>query len=190
MTRWPEGVLPRQVLREFIDAGYITSDAGIPDRNLQPASIDLTLGPVAYRLRSSFLPSSGSVRDKLQDYSMGDLDLSGDGAVLEQDRPYLIPLQERLRLPEGIRGRTNPRSSTGRLDVFTRVITDQGAHFDEVRDGYEGELFLEVVPMSFTVKARTGITLNQLRLVSGQARLSDSELIDLSQRDPIVFPAG
>ena len=190
MTRWPEGVLPRQALREFIEAGYIASDAEIPDTNLQPASIDLTLGPVAYRLRSSFLPSSGTVREKLQDYFMGDLDLTGDGAVLEQDRPYLIPLQERLKLPAGIRGRTNPRSSTGRLDVFTRVISDQGAHFDEIRDGYEGELFLEVVPMSFTVKARTGITLNQLRLVAGQARLSDTELIDLSQRDPIVFPGS
>ena len=179
MTKWPEGVLPRQVLREFIEAGYIVSDAEIPDRNLQPASIDLTLGNVAYRLRSSFLPSTGKVREKLQDYHMGDLDLSGDGAVLEQDRPYLIPLQERVKLPAGIRGRTNPRSSTGRLDVFTRVITDNGAHFDEVRDGYEGELFLEVVPMSFTVKARAGITLNQLRLVSGQARLSDRDLIEL-----------
>jgi dCTP deaminase len=76
MTRWPEGVLPRQALREFIEAGYIASDAEIPDKNLQPASIDLTLGPVAYRLRSSFLPSSGTVRDKLQDYFMGDLDLT------------------------------------------------------------------------------------------------------------------
>ena len=129
MTRWPEGVLPRQVLREFIEAGYIASDGEIPDRNLQPASIDLTLGPVAYRLRSSFLPSTGTVREKLQDYHMGDLDLSGDGAVLEQDRPYLIPLLERVRLPAGIRGRTNPRSSTGRLDVFTRVITDQRRAF-------------------------------------------------------------
>ena len=136
MTRWPEGVLPRQVLREFIDAGYISSDGEIPDRKLQPASIDLTRGPVADRLRRSFLPSTGKVRDKLQDYHMGDLDLSADGAVLEQDRPYLIPLQERVRLPVGIRGRTNPRSSTGRLDVFTRVITDNGAHFDEIRDGY------------------------------------------------------
>ena len=190
MTQWPEGVLPRQVLREFIEAGYIASDVEIPDKNLQPASIDLTLGPVAYRLRSSFLPSTGKVRDKLHDYFMGDLDLTGDGAVLEQDRPYLIPLQERVKLPAGIRGRTNPRSSTGRLDVFTRVITDHGAHFDEIRDGYEGELFLEVVPMSFTVKARTGITLNQLRLVSGQARLSDNELIELSQNDPIVFPGS
>ena len=91
-------------------------------------------------------------------------------------------------MPKGIRGRTNPRSSTGRLDVFTRVITDMGGHFDEVRDGYQGELFLEVVPMSFTIKVRTGITLNQLRLMTGVARLSDDELLDLSKRDPIIYP--
>ena len=185
-----DGVLPRQVLRQFVEEGRIHSDAGVPASNLQPASVDLTLGPIAYRLRCSFLPANGSVRDKLREYGMGELDLSGDGAVLEQNRPYLVPLQERVRLPAGIRGRTNPRSSTGRLDVFTRVITDHGAHFDEIRDGYEGELFLEIVPMSFTVKARAGITLNQLRLVSGQARLSDQELISLSESDPIVYPGS
>ena len=190
MSRWPDGVLPRQVLRELVAEGRIAADGGIPDRNLQPASVDLTLGPVAHRLRCSFLPGSRTVREKLAEYGMGELDLSGDGAVLEQDRPYLIPLQERVRLPKGVRGRTNPRSSTGRLDVFTRVITDYGAHFDEIRDGYEGELFLEVVPMSFTVKARAGITLNQLRLQVGQARLSDAALIELGRDDPLVYPGA
>jgi dCTP deaminase len=182
------GVLPRQALRRLVADGRISSEAGIPDRNLQPASLDLTLGEVAYRLRCSFLPANGTVRDKLDEYGMGELDLSGDGAVLEQNRPYLIPLKERVALPKGTRGRTNPRSSTGRLDVFTRVITDHGAHFDEIRDGYEGGLYLEVVPMSFTVKARAGITLNQLRLTTGQARLADEELIALSAVDPIVYP--
>ncbi len=185
-----KGVLPRQDLRALVADGSISSSAGVPERNIQPASIDLTLGDVAYRLRCSFLPGTSPVRDKLREYGMGELDLTDDGAVLEQNRPYLIPLRERLRLPAGIRGRTNPRSSTGRLDVFTRVITDQGAHFDEVRDGYEGELFLEVVPMSFTVKVRSGITLNQLRLMSGIARISDSELLELSERDPIIYPGA
>ncbi len=183
-----KGVLPRQALRVLIDQGHISSSIEIPDRNIQPASIDLTLGDVAYRLRCSFLPGTSLVREKLSEYAMDEIDLTGKGAVLEQNRPYLIPLKERLRLPKGIRGRTNPRSSTGRLDVFTRVITDMGGHFDEVRDGYEGELFLEVVPMSFTIKVRTGITLNQLRLMSGVARLSDDELLDLSKRDPIIYP--
>jgi len=175
-----KGVLPRQDLRALVADGSISSSVGVSGGNIQPASLDLTLGDVAYRLRCSFLPGTSPVRDKLREYGMGELDLTDDGAVLEQNRPYLIPLRERLRLPVGIRGRTNPRSSTGRLDVFTRVITDQGAHFDEVRDGYEGELFLEVVPMSFTVKVRSGITLNQLRLMSGIARLSDTELLELS----------
>jgi dCTP deaminase len=183
-----EGVLPRQRLAELVAAGAIYADGSDPADHLQPASVDLTLGDVAYRLRCSFLPGNDSVRDKLHRYEMGLIDLSGDGAVLEQNRPYLIPLREKLRLPEGIRGRTNPRSSTGRLDVFTRVITDRGNHFDEIRDGYQGELFLEVVPMSFTVKVKAGITLNQLRLLSGQARLSDEELIALSVDNPIAFP--
>jgi dCTP deaminase len=184
----PEGVLPRQRLAELVASGAIVADDGDPADHLQPASIDLTLGDVAYRLRSSFLPGNETVREKLVRYEMGQIDLSGDGAVLEQNRPYLIPLRERLRLPIGIRGRTNPRSSTGRLDVFTRVVTDRGNHFDEVRDGYEGELFLEVVPMSFTVRARAGITLNQLRLIRGDARVTDDDLIEMSQDDPLVFP--
>jgi dCTP deaminase len=184
------GVLPRQLLRQLIDAGTITSDSPIPERNVQPASLDLTLGDVAYRLKCSFLPSNERVRDKLDTYGMGQLDLREPGAVLEQNRPYLIPLRERLALPSGIRGRTNPRSSTGRLDVFTRVITDYGNHFDDIRDGYSGELFLEVVPMSFTIKVTAGLTLNQLRLTVGQSRLTDGELVELSQTDPIVFPGA
>jgi dCTP deaminase len=192
------GVLPRQRLRELIEGGAIRGDGFDPADNLQPASLDLTLGPVGYRLRSSFLPGTDLVRDKLADYEMGQIDLTGDGAVLEQNRPYLIPLRERLDLPDDVRGRTNPRSSTGRLDVFTRVISDRGNHFDEVRTGYAGELFLEIVPMSFTVKAREGITLNQLRLIAGdpgavdptEARLSDDELIALSETDPIVYPGA
>jgi dCTP deaminase len=183
------GVLPRQRLRSLAADGLITGPPEM-EGHFQPASLDLTLGPVAHRLRCSFLPGTGSVEEKLREYGMGELDLTGEGAVLEQDRPYLIPLQERVRLPASIRGRTNPRSSTGRLDVFTRVITDYGAHFDEVREGYEGGLYLEVVPMSFTVKVRSGITLNQLRLMSGRSRLTDDELIDLSKSDPIVFPGA
>jgi dCTP deaminase len=183
------GVLPRQALRALVEAGAISAPDGVPEGNLQPASVDLTLGTVAYRLRCSFLPGTYPVRQKLRDYQMGHLDLT-QGAVLEQNRPYLIPLNERLRLPEGVRGRTNPRSSTGRIDVFTRVVTDFGQHFDEVKDGYEGELFLEVVPRSFTIRVRTGLTLNQLRLTNGLARLSDAELIQLGAENPIVYPGS
>jgi dCTP deaminase len=176
-------------LRALVAEGAISSPNGVPERNLQPASVDLTLGTVAYRLRCSFLPGSFAVEQKLRDYQMGSLDLT-EGAVLEQNRPYLIPLNERLRLPAGVRGRTNPRSSTGRIDVFTRVVTDYGQHFDEIKDGYEGGLYLEVVPRSFTIKVRTGLTLNQLRLTNGAARLSDAELIALGATDPIIYPGG
>lgn len=120
---------------------------------------------------------------------MGELDLAR-GAVLEQNRPYLIPLNESLRLPAGIRGRTNPRSSTGRIDVFTRVVTDFGQHFDEVPSGYEGGLYLEVVPRSFTIKVKVGMRLNQLRLVSGRARLSDAQLIEFAAAEPLIYPGA
>jgi dCTP deaminase len=149
----------------------------------------LTLGKVAYRLRCSFLPGNQSVREKLSEYHMGELDLER-GAVLEQDRPYLIPLNERLSLPKGIRGRANPRSSTGRIDVFTRVVTDYGQHFDEVRDGYDGELFLEVVPRSFTIKVVEGLRLNQLRLTTGVARLTDTELVEAGKQNSFVYPGA
>ncbi|HXG25780.1 MAG TPA: 2'-deoxycytidine 5'-triphosphate deaminase [Candidatus Binatia bacterium] len=180
------GVLPRQTLRQAVDLGWIVSNADTPDRNFQPASLDLTVGPVAYRLQSSFLPGSMTVREKLRDYVMDEIDLTA-GGVLERGRPYLIPLQERLRLPEFVRARANPRSSTGRLDVFTRLIVDRGQRFDEVKLGYQGELFLEVVSRSFTIKLRQGYTLNQLRLIVGAPRVSDAELYEISQREHLVF---
>lgn len=183
------GVLPRQSIRQLVDAGHVTADGGVPDANIQPASLDLRIGDTAYRLRCSFLPGSQRVRDKLREYQMGELDLTR-GAVLEQNRPYLIPLREGLRLPPDIRARANPRSSTGRLDVFTRIVTDQGQHFDEVPRGYEGELFLEVIPRSFTIKVRSGITLNQLRFVTGTPRLDDRSLVEAHKVQPIVFPGS
>jgi len=106
----------------------------------------LRLGEVAYRIRCSFLPGSQSVEDRLKDYILDELDLHKEGALLETRRPYLIPLKERLDLPETIRGKANPKSSTGRADVFTRVITDESNRFGEIRAGYRGQLWLEVVP--------------------------------------------
>jgi dCTP deaminase len=183
------GVLPRQAIRSLLDRGSILAEGGIPDANLQPASLDLRLGATAYRLRCSFLPGNRTVGDKLHEYQMGEIDLTR-GAVLEQNRPYLIPLQESLRLPTGVRARTNPRSSTGRLDVFTRVVTDHGQHFDEIPAGYLGGLYLEVIPRSFTIKVRAGLTLNQMRFISGFPRLDDRALIKAHRADPIIFPGG
>ena len=183
------GVLPRQEIARLIGDGRITSDLGDPLDNLQPASLDLTLGRVAYRLRSSFLPANDTVANRLLDDPMGELDLER-GAVLEQNRPYLIPLNESVDLPDGVRGRTNPRSSTGRIDVFTRVVTDNGQHFDEIPAGHTGRLYLEVVPRSFTIKVKTGMRLNQLRLIAGLARLTDKEIERYAASDDLVYPGS
>jgi dCTP deaminase len=175
-----DGVLASQHLRRALQAGVIK---GGDEASVQPASVDLHLGEVAYRVQFSFLPRHTDVRSKLKVHA--ELDLRGDGAVLETNRPYLIPLQERLDLPPGVRGRTNPKSSTGRLDVFSRVIADRVHHFDEIPDGYAGQLWLEVVPLSFAVRVRQGLALTQLRLVTGQAAVADAELRRRQQHDPV-----
>lgn len=184
------GVLPSQHLHRFVDAGLI--DAGefkVPPENIQPASLDLRLGRFAYRIRCSFLPGPFPVRTKLSDLIVDQLDIQ-DGAVLETNRPYLVPLLEQLRLPEGVRGKANPKSSTGRLDVFTRVITDHGHRFDEIPSGYAGPLYLEVVPLSFTVKVRQGLSLNQLRLQTGETNLTDAEISEKHSEEGLVYRAG
>src|SRR5271170_1771247 len=186
-----EGVLPGQLLEGAIRAGYI--DAGrfnIPDANVQPASLDLRLGERALRIRCSFLPGTDTVERKLKDYILDEVDLRGDGAMLEARCPYLIELKERLDLPAGLRGKANPKSSTGRIDVFTRVITDHSDRFDEVAPGYSGPLFLEVVPLSFAVRVREDLTLNQLRLAVGRPWLSDDEVREAHLAMPILYRGG
>ena len=183
-----EGVLPRQHLLAAVEAGVL--DAGnfkIPAANVQPASLDLRLGEVAYRIRCSFLPDRQTVERKVKDYIIDELDLHKEGVVLETNRPYLIPLKERLALPPDIRGKCNPKSSTGRLDVFTRVITDESYRFDEIAPGYEGPLYLEVVPLSFATRVREDLTLNQLRLSVGRAELDDDELRAFHREQPLLF---
>ncbi len=182
------GVLPSQLLEKAVVLGM--ADAGdykIPSSSIQPASIDLRLGEVAYRIRSSFLPDNRPVEVKLKEFLVDELDLRRDGAVLETDRPYLIPLIEQLELPPDIGGKANPKSSTGRLDVFTRVITDQSFRFDEIRSGYHGRLYLEVVPLSFTVRVKEGLSLNQLRLSIGGSRLTDEEIHRLHLEEPLLY---
>ena len=172
-----EGVLPNHHIAEAIESSVI--DAGrfkIPAENIQPASLDLRLGEVAYRIRCSFLPGKDDVESRLKGVTIDRLDLRGEGVVLETNRPYLIPLKEQLNLPPGVRGKANPKSSTGRLDVFTRVITDRSYQFDEIAAGYQGRLYLEVVPLSFTVRVREDLTLNQLRLSVGRGELGDQQI--------------
>jgi dCTP deaminase len=182
------GVLPAQRLREAIERGWMLAGPWrIPDESVQPASVDLRLGDEAWALRCSFLPDSAStVEEKSQDLAFERIDLR-DGATLERDRPYLIPLIEELRLPDGIRAKANPKSSTGRLDVFTRVLTDRSHRFDEIAPGYHGKLYLEVVPRTFAIRVKTGLALNQVRLMSADARLSDRELLELHRHSPLLY---
>ena len=182
------GVLPSQSLREAVAREWMLAGAWrIPPESVQPASVDLRLGERAWALRCSFLPDSDStVEEKIADLAFEQIDLR-DGATLERDRPYLVPLIEELRLPEDVRAKANPKSSTGRLDVFTRVLTDRSHRFDEIAAGYRGKLYLEVVPRTFAIRVKTGLALNQVRLVRGDSRLSDEELIALHRDHPLLY---
>lgn len=180
------GVLPSQALLSLISAGAITSDTPILPAQVQPASLDLRLGTVAYRVRASFLAGHGrSVADRLAEFEMHRVDLT-HGAVLEKGCVYVIPLMERLALPGGITAVANAKSSTGRLDLLTRTITDGGTEFDRIPEGYAGPLFAEVCPRSFSVLVRPGMRLNQIRFRKGQAVLDDAQLTALHAAEPLV----
>ncbi|HEX5610459.1 MAG TPA: 2'-deoxycytidine 5'-triphosphate deaminase [Solirubrobacterales bacterium] len=183
-----DGVLPSQELNRAIEAEWVSSgDYRIRPEAVQPASIDLRLGDFAWALRCSFLPDVDStVEEKTDGLAFQRVDLR-DGAVLERDRPYLVPLIEELALPEDVRGKANPKSSTGRLDVFTRVITDRHHRFDDIKAGYRGKLYLEIVPRSFAIQVKTGLSLNQLRLSRGDVRLGDGEIRDLQDEFPLLY---
>ncbi|SNR54078.1 2'-deoxycytidine 5'-triphosphate deaminase [Paracoccus sediminis] len=180
------GVLPDSGIHDLIRSGAIAADPPIIVEQTQPASLDLRLGTVAYRLRASFLAGRGNrVMDRLADVQMHQMDLTG-GAVLERGCVYLIPLMERVALPAGLTAAANAKSSTGRLDLLTRLVADSGTEFDRLPEGYDGPLYAEICPRSFSVLVRPGMRLNQLRLRRGQAVLSDAELRDLNARDPLV----
>ncbi|AZL60927.1 2'-deoxycytidine 5'-triphosphate deaminase [Tabrizicola piscis] len=180
------GVLPSQALRGLIAAGGIAASPDVLDDQLQPASLDLRLGTVAYRVRASFLAGKGRrVQDRLDEFTMHKVNLT-EGAVLEKNCVYVIPLAERLALPPGVTAVANAKSSSGRLDLLTRTITDGGIEFDRIPEGYAGPLYAEVCPRSFSVLVRAGQRLNQIRFRSGQAVLSDAELTSLHAADPLV----
>ena len=182
------GVVPSQGLWKAVEEGWISSgDFRILPQSIQPASLDLRLADHAWALRCSFLPSPGTqVMERVEDLALDRVDLR-EGATLERDRPYLIPLLEELDLPARVRAKANPKSSTGRLDVFTRVITDGNHRFDEIPAGYRGRLYLEVVPRSFAVRVEQRMSLNQLRLAVGDARVSDRELLAMHEEFPLLY---
>ena len=163
----PAGILPYQAIEALIDRGAVRAETPYAVDQLQPASLDLRLGGSAWRVRASFLPGHGrSVSGRRGDVAMHRLDLTG-GAVLERGCVYIAELQERLELPPEVAARANPKSSTGRVDVFVRLLTDGGEAFDDVAAGYRGPLFLEIAPQTFSVLVRSGTRLNQLRLKRG-----------------------
>ncbi|MFA9229236.1 MAG: 2'-deoxycytidine 5'-triphosphate deaminase [Microgenomates group bacterium] len=180
------GVLPAQALRRLIADGAIVGNPAIIDAQIQPASLDLRLGTVAYRVRASFLTGHGrTVAERLREFEMHRMDLT-QGAVLEKGCVYVIPLMEHLALPAGITAVANAKSSTGRLDLLTRCVTDGGTEFDRIPEGYHGPLYAEVCPKSFSVLVRVGQRLNQIRFRTGQSVLTDAALTELHRTEPLV----
>lgn len=180
------GVLASQHIQSLIDSGAITAQTPYVEGQIQPASLDLRLGARAWRVRASFLAREGrSVAERLADFEMHEIDLTND-AVLEKGCVYVVELQESLALPAHIAAVANAKSSTGRLDLLTRTITDGGTEFDRIPAGYTGPLYAEICPRSFSVKVRPGMRLNQIRFRDGQAILSDAALTALHGKTPLV----
>ena len=180
------GILPSQSIRRLIADGVIALAAPLLANQLQPASLDLRLGAVAYRVRASFLAGPGSrVTDRLSVLALHEFPLAA-GAVLETGCVYVVPLQESLALPGHLSAAANPKSSTGRLDVFTRVIADGVGTFDQIPAGYKGPLYAEICPQTFPVLVRTGSRLSQIRFRSGEVERGDGALRELHRQQQLV----
>ena len=183
------GILPAQGIEAAVAAGQISTEAPIEADQVQPASLDLRIGAAAYRVQASFLPGPrASVMERVAALEMHRLDLTSP-AVLERGCVYIVPLQESLALPPDLSARANPKSSTGRLDVFARLITDRGRAFEDVPAGYQGPLFAEVSPRTFSVLLRAGDRLNQLRLISGGPAPGDALLAQVHEQHNLVYAA-
>jgi dCTP deaminase len=181
------GILPSQTIQELIDGGRVSGSPPITPEQVQPASLDLRLGDIAHRVRASFLPGpSSTVEGKINDLRMTRVDLTS-ASVFEKDCVYIVPLLEEVHLPDNISGKANPKSTTGRLDVFTRLITDYGVEFDRVPAGYKGKLYAEIVSRTFTVRIRAGMKLSQLRFVQGVADSQDREIKKLDREQTLVY---
>jgi dCTP deaminase len=179
------GILPDRMIAALTQSGGILPAHDYAPDQIQPASLDLRLGKIAYRVRASFLPGHGAVAERLAPLTLHEIALT-NGAVLETGCVYIVPLLESLALPRDIAASANPKSSTGRLDVFTRVITDRARGFDRIEAGYHGPLYAEISPKTFPVLVREGSRLSQLRLRRGHAALSADELSALHRRERLV----
>jgi dCTP deaminase len=182
----PAGILPAQAIRRLVEEGAIEVAAPLAAGQVQPASLDLRLGPFAYRVRASFLPQPDRpVEAKLRELALHRIDLT-EGAVLETGCVYVAPLMESLRLGPELSAAANPKSSTGRLDVFTRLIAERVPAFDMAPAGYQGPLYLEICPQTFPVLVRQASRLSQLRFRSGPPLDSDADLAELQRRERLV----
>lgn len=181
------GILASQEIRELIRHGKIGSYEDIAEEQIQPASIDLRLGRVAYRVEASFLPNSSStISAKIRALQIDEIDLSKP-ATLAKGHVFIIPLVENLALPPDMSGKANPKSTVGRLDIFTRLMTDGGAEFEQVPHGYRGDLYVEVVPRTFPVVVQAGTKLNQLRFWRGSPQRDDDYLRNMDRRQKLVY---
>lgn len=181
-----DGALASQHIRQLVGDSVIKLESELDADQIQPASIDLRLGDTAFRVRSSFLPGRDrTVEQCLQQMAMHSVDLRA-GAVLEKSCVYIVPLQESLDLPEDLLAAGNPKSSTGRLDVFTRIITDYGVEFEQVPKAYKGKLYAEIAPLTFSVLVRRGSRLSQLRIRSGAAQINDEAHLALQASEGLV----
>ena len=180
-----KGILPDRMIAALTKDGAILPAYEFAPDQIQPASLDLRLGDIAYRVRASFLPGRATVAERIEHLKLHEIAL-GDGAVLETGAVYIVPLLESLALPPGIAAAANPKSSTGRLDVFTRVITDRARGFDRIETGYHGPLYAEISPKTFPVLVREGSRLSQLRLRRGHSALDAEELAALHARERLV----
>jgi dCTP deaminase len=181
-----KGILPDRMIAALVKIGVIIPAAALDDDQIQPASIDLRLGEIAYRVRASFLPGPDStVGERIDELKLHEIPL-GDGAVLETGCVYIVPLMESLALPSDIAAFANPKSSTGRLDVFTRVIADQTRGFDRIDAGYHGPLYAEISPRTFPVLVREGSRLSQIRFHHGHAVLTGDALATLHRHERLV----
>ncbi|WP_375210211.1 2'-deoxycytidine 5'-triphosphate deaminase [Hyphomonas jannaschiana] len=187
------GVLPDREIEALVASGAIRTDTPLDEGQVQPASLDLRLAEDAYRLRASFLPGKErTVAEMLQEpgIHLHRIDLTQEGAVLETGCVYLVPLQEHLRLPAGIAARANPKSSTGRIDVFTRLVTNRSRAFDEVPTGYSGPLYLEVSPRTFPIMVRPGDRLAQIRFKKKRPEALKEKVVSIDLEPPAGQPAG
>ncbi|TCT39869.1 2'-deoxycytidine 5'-triphosphate deaminase [Martelella mediterranea] len=185
MSKKP-GILTDRAIAALFESGNLVCESALDHDQIQPASLDLRLGAKAYRVRASFLPGpEHKVTDKLERLSLHEVDLS-QGAVLETGCVYIVELMEALKLDEAMSASTNPKSSTGRLDIFTRVITDHAQEFDIIPAGYNGSLYLEISPRTFPIIVRKGSRLSQIRFRSGHAVLSEVSLMALHENQTLV----